>query len=159
MLLDALFCFNSYSYESIIKIIKPSQKASKKSAYGRQPILFSTYCFVWVLGDVTSVTTPLYIFVLVFVPTIASKERETNLWLCCPEADFRSSLFEIPNNYRASSVAEIFLQQATGFFLPFSSFTFSYLRSRSTPTKIIFTVCSVFDRLCLSFALLLLRSK
>ena len=121
---------------------------------GGNPFLPSvSFWFLWVLGDVTSVTTPLYILFWFLVPRIGSKERKTNLWVCCPETDFCSSLFENPNNHRMASMAANFLLQASGFFIPFSIFKFSYLRSRSASKKFIFTVCYVFDRFCPQFCI------
>ena len=130
---------------------------------GGNPFYFifcSFFYFFDFLGDVTSVTTPLYIFVLVFlVPRIASKERKTNLWVCCPETDFCSSQFENPKNHITSSVAENNLQQESWFFLPFSSFKFFYLKSKSVPKISSLLSVLFFTDSVLSFALLLLRAK
>ena len=66
---------------------------------------------------------------------------------------------KIQKNHRTSSVAANFWQKASGFFLPFSSFKFSDLRSRISLKQFIFTVCSVFADSVLSSALLLSQAK
>ena len=93
------------------------------------------------------------------VPRIASKERMTNWWVCCPEKDFCSYLFKKPKNTEHHLWLKIFYSKHQGFV--YLSLVLSFLiwgtevpRKNSSLQFVLFLTDSV-----LSFALLLSRAE
>src|SRR3954470_5127129 len=73
--LCSLLCFNSYSYESIIKILSPSLWLQRKSSRETTLVIFTFslfFLFLVVLMFVTTVATSLYLYFSIFVPSLAS---------------------------------------------------------------------------------------
>jgi len=85
LLLDALLlCFNSYIYESIIKITEPILMAIKKALLGDNSIfLFLFFLFCWVLEVIATVITSPYQFLFRFFAKSSLWLRVSFIWEIC----------------------------------------------------------------------------